>query len=522
MTNAVSLGWALNLMGAMGVLSAATTDAQTTQVASATSFPPPAITSTNVQDYSQGFRAFIRMGMPDTSKAKYVKLENYNYGMNDMSYRMHELQLSGSAWLISENKDDKSFLVFATGKPLELFDQKSFYKKQEIAARSNAVAQAAAKKGGAQNFYSHFPPRGNSLAEFGTWVPVDLSRDLAKATTFVDKKITAKAAGGREMRYDPFLQTDEPAGMLFMLAAFAWQNGKTQEANILAGRLFTLVGDSRKVIVGALNVMADAQLSSSMDAFRKTGDWNVFNESVSGLIKKYPAGWRQVGAAKMLADRLQARVTMGAPPALKAEGLDEVDLNLAAALVSEKAGMPSFGGGEQLWILPPAKAMQGMKDTNIISRIKARGLKSIPLLLALVPDETLCPLRRNDLGFGMSYSSASSDNEKPEAERALMYYNRLDRPVTRGEIARALLAPLCPHEQNSHQDEAEQTPEEVIAAAQEVYDVLKPLAPSGYAKHFLSVGDQNQKRAAISYLIQNDIETNASAIEAFLLTPPTG
>lgn len=508
-------------VGLVGFLVAATAGAQT--VSPPPGAPKPATVSTNAQDYSQGFKAFVRMGLPDTSKARYVKLDYYGGGMNDpMMYAMHELQMAGNAWLVSENKDDKSVLVSSSGRTLELYDQRVFAKRQEAEARSNVVAQAAAaKKGGGKHSVVNRVFRSNQIGEAGNWTQVELSRDLAKATAFIDKKIKAKAGGKPEMRYDSFLQTDAPAGSLFLFAVFAWQNGKTQEANALAGRLFTLVGDSRKVIVGALNVMADGQLVSAADDFRKTRDWKAYSAAVSALLKKYPAGWRQAGAAKLLSEKLLTRASLVEPPPVTGEGLTEEDQKLAAALSSETNQVTGYWGGGQLWILPPAKAYRQMKDESALGRIKARGVKSIPLLIALASDETLCPLRRSEVGmptYGMSFGG---DDRRSEEERTQTAYRQMDRPVTRGEIARSLLTPLSKREENARYSEGEEAPEEVVEEAKQVYATVKALPASGLAKHFLSNGDQNQKQAAISYMLENDFETNAPVIEAFLLTPPS-
>ena len=522
MSRNVAFGWGVGLVGAVGILSGMTAGGQTAPAAAPVAATPAATVATTVQDYSQGFRAFIRMGVPDTSKAKYVKLDYYGGGMQDaMMYRMSAVQLSGNAWLISENKDGKSVIISSSGRTLELFDQKTYMKRQEAEARSNALAQAtAAGKGDGKHAAWSVSFRGTMMAEAGSWIPTDLSRDLAKATAFLDKQIKAKAAGGREMRYDSFLQSDEPAGELFLLATFAWQNGKMQEANTLAGRLFTLVGDSRKVIVGALNVMADAELAGAADTFRTTHDWKTYSAEVAGLLKKYPAGWRQAGAVKLLADRLQARAAMTEPPAISGEGLDSEDMKLAAALASETNHAEMNGWNGELWILPPGKTMRGMKDDSALGRIKARGVKSIPLLIALVPDETLCPLRRNEVGLPVYTSYSDNDTQMTEGERAQGYYSRMDRPLTRGEIARAMLAPLCPHDETARHEEAEVAPDEVVETAKRTYAALKALPPSALAKHFMDKGDQSQKQAAVGYMLQNDIESNAPVIEAFFLTPP--
>lgn len=509
MRRKVSVGWGAGFAGVTAILFGLTAGAQTVPVPAAVTSPPPATVSTNVQDFAQGFRTFIRMGLPDTSQAKYVKLDNFGGSPDMMMHRIYEIQLSGNAWLISEDKTGKSVLVTSVGRRMELLDQKTALKKQEAVVKSNAVAKVTSRP-------------VFDFSQAGSWTPVDLSRDLAKATAFVEKKIKAKSAGGREMRYDSFLQSDESAGMLFMLAAFAWQNGKTQEANLLAGRLFTLVGDSRKVIVGALNVLADAQLAASADNFRKSGDWKAYAAEVSELLKKYPAGWRKAGAAKLLADRLQARAAMVQPPTITGEGLGEEDIKLADELVSatNQPGMQLWSGN--LWILPQAKAMQGVKDDSAIGRIKARGVKSLPLLIALASDETLCPLRPNDIGFPTHTTTFNSnDTGTPEAERSQTYFKEMDRPLTRGEIARGLLAPLCQREENERHGGSDLAPEEIIESAKQVYTTLKALPPSGLASHFLKNGDQSQKQAAIGCMLQNDVETNASVIEAFLLTPPS-
>jgi hypothetical protein len=183
--------------------------------------------------------------------------------------------------------------------------------------------------------------------------------------------------------------------------------------------------------------------------------------------------------------------------------------------------------GGQLWILPPpAKGPRGMvmaqaKDETALGRITERGVKSIPLLIAMASDETLCPLRRNEAGmptYGSHYSS--EDARKSDAERAQMLYDRMDRPLSRGEIARSLLAPLCPRDERERHGE-EPSVEETIEGARQAYAALKALPPAAMARHFMEKGDRNQKQAAVNYLLETDVETNAPAIEAFLLAPPS-
>ncbi len=488
---------------------------------------PPAPASTNVQDFSQGFRTFLRMGLPDTSKARYVRLEYYsNRGMQPEQALGGEVQLAGNAWLLTENKDAKSVLVSMAGQTLALYDQKMQSKRQEAALRSNAVVQAS---GTATNGASRAELRrgmgGNPWEESGTWREVDLSRDLARALALVDKKIKAKDDGAREMQYDAFVRSDAPAGMLFVFATLAWQQGKVEEANALAGRLFTLLGDSRKVIVGALNIVADAQLAAATAEFQRAKDWQAYREDLANLVKRYPAGWRQAGAVKILVERLQQRMAMPTPPVVNGEGLDAEDQKLATALVTEAAASQAgqmWRG--QLWLLPAPMAGRGMfqpasKDDSALGRLVARGSKALPLLIAMATDETLCPVTRSMIA-GHTYYSYDSDANRNDAEHAKVLYDRMERPLTRGELACALLAPLCRREEQHGEVEAAAA-ETVVASAKQLYAAVKGLPPAALSRYFLEKGDDNQKQQVINYLVQGDCETNAPAIEAFLLTLPS-
>ena len=360
----------------------------------------------------------------------------------------------------------------------------------------------------------------------GSWKPCDLGRDLGQASAFVAKKLEAKAADARELRYDSFLRSDEGPGTLFLLAVLAWQHGRQQEANALAGSLFALAGDSRKVILSAMNVLADAQLAVAGADFRFTRDWHAYQAAVAALLQKFPAGWRKAGAARLLQEHLQARAAMQAPPPVTGEGLDDEDRALAAALATEPESASGHGYAGDFWFLVAsnrvARRLPEPEPADVMARIQSRGLRSVPLLLALAGDEVLCPRFRSESGMPTIHTFFENDSGPSDEARTQTYYRQMDRPLTRGEIARHLLAPLCPREESErrHGDD-EQTPEEVVEAARETYLALKALPPTGQADYFLKHGDQNQKQAAVRFLMENDFESHVPQIEAFLLTPPT-
>lgn len=474
---------------------------------------PPASAATKARDYSQGFRAFLRMGLPDTSKATYVQLDRQRPGMfGPKDYSLREVQLRGNAWLLEEDKSATSTLLTTSGVVLELFDAQAHRKRLEAAGDRRDGFRAA---GGMA---------GRPYVPTGSWRPRDLGRDLDKALDFVAKKLEAKAAGRPELRYDAFMRSDEGPGTLFLLAVLAWQNGREAKANALAGRLFELAGDSRKVILGAMNVMADAQLAATATSFRITGDWKAYQAAVAALLEKYPVGWRKAGAARLLLDRLQKRASMTAPPPVTGEGLDDEDRALAVALAMENDSAAFYGHSSALWFLSPSgSARRGDETAGVVGRIQARGLQSIPLLLALARDETLCPRFRSDIGMPIRHTSWGRETEQREEERTRTYYREMDRPLTRGEIARHLLEPLCRRADSGQRrwhNEGERSPEEVVASARETYRAIRELPRVEQAAYFLKNGDSPQQQAAIGFLMEDDIEKHAPRIEDFLLTPP--
>lgn len=497
--------WVSGQMIAVALLTAPPAGGQTTP-----STTPPA--ATNAQDYSQGFRAFLRLGLPDTSKATYVNLQSvvlHQFG----GYSLHEVQLRGNAWLLAENKAATSTLLTASGVVMELADEQTFRKQQMAAMASNAVARAGT-----------VVPRQADVPT-GSWKPCDLERDLGKATAFVEKKLAEKAANARGLRYDSFLRSDEGPGKLFLLAVLAWQHGRQQEANALAGSLFALAGDSRKVILSAMNVLADAQLAAAGIDFRFTRDWQAYQAAVAALLQKFPAGWRKAGAARLLQVQVQARAAMQAPPPVTGEGLDDEDRALAAALATEAESGSRHGYSGDFWFLVASNRVSrrptASEPPDVLTRIQARGLRSVPLLLALAGDEVLCPRFRSESGMSTIHTFYENDSGPSDEVRTHTYYRQMDRPLTRGEIARHLLAPLCPREESERRrGDDEQTPEEVVEAARETYLALKALPPTGQADYFLKHGDQNQKQAAIRFLLESGVEAHVPQIEAFLLTPP--
>ena len=85
------------------------------------------------KDYSKGFKKFYDLGLPDVSKATYVKLDMRNGGgIPDLSELLGDgkVRLSGNAWLLEE-KAGKGRFVVANCKIMEVYDQKMLDQEQK-------------------------------------------------------------------------------------------------------------------------------------------------------------------------------------------------------------------------------------------------------------------------------------------------------------------------------------------------------------------------------------------------------
>ena len=64
------------------------------------------------RDYTRLFPKFHKLGLPDVTGAQYVTLNMYSghYYQGGMA-NMHDLRLTGNAWLLKENKEGASVFV---------------------------------------------------------------------------------------------------------------------------------------------------------------------------------------------------------------------------------------------------------------------------------------------------------------------------------------------------------------------------------------------------------------------------
>jgi len=455
------------------------------------------------RDYAEGFAKFHKLGLPNLARATYVHLELYGRSP-DAFDEIRDAKLAGNAWLIEENKKGKSRFAASSGRMIEVYDR-HFLEDRLREQQKNQTAAEAARRMHA------FWERETS----GEWKTVDLVKDVERVLGYL------AGLESNTSKRRSFLRSDKP-GRLFLTAAHFHAKGHTEEANRIVAALFRLADDDpRDVLVQALDQTADALYERVYDAFRADRDWEGFALELDKLLEKFPDVWRLAPAVERLSRNVKERARHPDPPALAGPGLTEEDHALARALVAlTEAGAGAeqrsyYEGGLWLLFAPTRKPAPGVEQDapDLLTRIKARGLKSMPLLLALAEDSYLIGVDLQELtGRYHSrhyYHSSGSLSE----ERITRLYDEMRRPASRSDVARRLLRPvLFQGERRSSRDD-----DTFVQDCRTWFEQHGSKSPAELAHLYLAHGDHNQRRGGVRYLIRYGDEKDMQAIATFLL-----
>jgi hypothetical protein len=441
-----------------------------------------------VPDYSRGFESFYALGLPDVKEAVYVRLDKQTARHGDVFRRYgNEGPDIGGTWLLKPLGEDSGEMLVGGINRLTVISKRQWKEEQE--ARMKAARAAQAESGAAVARIDHDEAQGNRRLP-GSWGPADIKEDAQRLVTFLE----AAETDGR--RRSDSLQRH--GGTLFLLAIHLHRSGATAEANRIAHLLFQKAGGQQAVISAALSELADAQYAGLYRDFIANRDWKVLHSGIDALAKRFARGWQRRDAVLQAAAMVGARLT-APPPPLQAEGLSETDQALAAELATVDTMPPHAANSLQryshaLWILPNTTPRHGVPpgstaETNILDRIKARGMESIPLLIALLddtyptaldnPNGNVHSFMQNTYYYSSSSSSSPQAQARMEAQRTKQFYESLPRPMTRGEIAVALLQQVVPVSRDSlvrrmsMQDDGDNRTDALRTAVTEWYEANK-------------------------------------------------
>lgn len=487
-----------------------------------------AVPDTPPPDYGKGFEKFHAMGLPHVGTGQYVQAFG---GSMHFGGGMHRLQMKGNAFVVAQQTGGLARLVVDFARVEDVMDQRTFSRMMSRQMETGKSVRAVV-----QDVFA-----GRRVM---FWQKASLSNDVAKALEFVEQD---KPEEGMEEYYNRLpaahraraiaeyrkRKFEEGGGPLFLFAAHIHEQGFTNEANRIVRGLFAGVGDPRKVLLAAVDRIANAQYEGAYQKFNNgTNDWAAFAADLRDVLGRFPQGWQSRGAVALLASNVQARIELGVPP-VKGGGLSAEDRALASRLAHEKVDAGFSSSWEsRLWLLKPPAT--NAEDTAAIA-ITRRGIDGVKLLAALVDDECLTPSAR---GSGY-YSYSSSSDREDEGSRTRRLYRHLQRPLTRGEVAQMMLEFVVPRGDGRHDDHADE------AAAAEA---LREQAMAFHAKYagrpkedlllaYFEEGNSSQKDMAMQRMLklkdsnlvakvekeladEEQLDENMNALRTYVSTAP--
>ena len=368
---------------------------------------------TTTQDFSKGFELLAGLGMPllDT-EAKWAKVVDSD--MMNYQLRNYTKSIKGNGWIVRDKNGAVRHL------PL------------------GSLAWAEVEKGTKE------PQTQN------------LDKDVEAIITSMQK------AAEKLDPDDMFGQSGNETFLLF--AAQLHQTGRKDLANRLAQAAFAFFPTHESAVDAAVDRIAEHFHQQAVSAFFQSGDWSVYHRELTALAGRFPRGWRNLEAVRMMLPQLarQANGEAATEPTMAGVTLDPQALAIMRDMmrpperdaseetknmdgipphIRQRMMMQSMGHeyGESglpqpLWLISEVDE----DDKQPLARLAGLRMAAIPVLAALVTDPFFTHIPNSNSG-GSYFSSHESDEE-----RILRSYQSMQRPATRGEIAIRMLALTLP------------------------------------------------------------------------------
>ncbi|MBA4388593.1 MAG: hypothetical protein C0404_11465, partial [Verrucomicrobia bacterium] len=451
---------------------------------------PPVV----IRDCSRGVEQLLKLGLPDVSKARYVRLRS-----GAGSFGIDGVDLTGNAWMLSETPGVSGRFVVDGIRVEEVYD--ATFKKQ--AEERASKLQGAGDLGQASS---------NALDEScfaGRWKEADPAKDARSLVAFLRRHDSESRVYGQ---WDGNARAN-----VLIRAAHYHRTGLTNEANEIVALLLARSEDQRELMSDVIRILAEDQYFALCRSFGKTHDWVAYSSGIDLQCARFGSAWKDCAVARSLSAQIKKRIAMTKPPEVTGEGIGPEDQALATGLLNTVLKDWEYGDCCDtigLWVLTPrTNRLQAYTSTNGTRRafagIMDRGMKSVPFLLALLKDNTMTLTM-----FGSLYSnSRSRDVEEADADDAAgtdrQFLGMYNRPATRAEMAAYLLKPLIPDPDGRETPLTEE-------AARQWYEESKGKTSLQMARTYLEKGSDNQRSMAMFHILLNGSEDDCLAVEGAL------
>lgn len=480
-------------------------------------------------DFGPGLAKIAALGLPEMKGAEWIKPPKDAQGGFESSYEFRELSIKfqGGAW--KTPGDAPQIIGFASGETLTTGDETDSEATPEAPAAEPGLLEKMLRKHAASQ-----PPKKTKPK-----IAPSLDEDIKQLVEALAKPETAA-----EMAQQAEYGRATLPGRLLIFAAQLHAAGKTDAANRVAAAVFAAIPEKTTVIDAAIHHFAEKDHQELTESFFETRDWKTYHLGLKSMLEKYPRGWADAAAVTLLLPGVETRAagSLPAPPSLPGIELKPEALAAVAALLDPPAADPrddealaesegidlrrfpadqrqmilaqlraqgmsaDFIGG--LWLLPDDENEDGAPSSPTASLTKL-GMDGLIALAAVATDDTLTYARNSSSG-----SSYYSSSQSPE-EIALSRYQDLDRPRTRGEIARELLAAVVPAGDEEDRDGID--PEMLRDQAVEFWKNHRSRSPLELARVYLTEGDESQRQMASSHLAGSSDPAARKAFEQAVL-----
>lgn len=437
------------------------------------------------QDFSKGFEMLAAIGMPPLdAEAKWARVLDPD--MLDYQLRNLTKSIKGNGWIV-RGKD-------------------GVLRKFTLGGMAGAEMEKGAKEPQAQ----------------------DLEKDVESIIAAMRKAAEKLDPNERSSSFSSSRQSGNQTFLLF--AAQLHQTGRKDLAGRLAHAVFALYPTREAAVDEAVDHIAEHFHQQAVAAFYKSGDWSVYHRELAALAGRFPRGWRNLGAVRMMLPQLarQAKGETAPEPALAGATLDPQALAIMREMMRppERAdqedtkktdGLParirqrmmmmrSMGHGydesefqQPLWLVSEADK----DDKQPRSRLAGLRMAAVPVLAALVADPFFTHVPNSS--SGRSYFTSRESDE----ERILRSYQSMARPATRGEIAMRMLALTLPDPED---DLNEADAETIRNLAMDFWKAHRNATREELAAVFLKDGSSQQATTAAEVLAAS---TNPEAHKIF-------
>jgi len=337
------------------------------------------------------------------------------------------------------------------------------------------------------------------ILSVGSWKPVDCR---AFATAFTNAIASEKINSSEILMCGP---------SILLMAVTMDQNGFGDEATVIARTLIEKHSEPQRLIVDAINELADLARETALTELVVRGGWEAYAEKLEKLRRLYGERWRGYPNVAAVAETAKAR----------AAGFSLPDLSPwpeaarhASTLTSDKeveAGALLDLGDYPWLIAPPAEAPGAggrSVESDPVARLLDGGMASVPALLKLADNPTLIRLHAMVVGESrgtpfiqsshMLYARGKSSfgpggGDDGEDAGALI------RPATLGEVSMRLLRNLIPGggEHGRRGDGEAHTPAEIAAW----HEGHRTMSRVDLAFEYLQLGSMGQQLISLDIIL---------------------